>query len=50
MAMAFGIGKFLDWDFKRAKQALGFKPNEVISMEDFPLEKTRLRVFPYVVA
>ena len=50
MAMAFGIGRFLDWDFKRAKKALGFEPNEVIAMEDFPLEKTRLRAFPYVVA
>ncbi|KAJ9109769.1 hypothetical protein QFC19_001999 [Naganishia cerealis] len=49
MAMAFGIGRFLDWDFKRAKKALGFNPNGAISLDGFPIEKTRLRVFPYVV-
>lgn len=50
MTMAFGIGRFLDWDFKRAKKSLGFNPNEAMSLEGFPIEKTRLRVFPYVVA
>jgi hypothetical protein len=49
MAMAFGIGRFLDWDFKRAKTALGFNPTEAISLDGFPIEKTRLRAFPYVV-
>jgi hypothetical protein len=50
MLMAFGIGRFLDWDFKRVKKALGFNPNEAISLEGFPIERTRLHVFPYVVA
>lgn len=49
MLMAFGIGRFLDWDFKRAKKALGFNPTEAISLDGFPIEKTRLRAFPYVV-
>lgn len=49
MAAALVNGRFLDWDFKRQKAALGYHPDAKASeMEDFPFERVRLRILPWV--
>lgn len=49
MATSFALGRFLNWDYARAKAKAGFDPKDKISLDGFPIEKVRLRIFPWIV-
>ena len=49
MATSFALGKFLNWDYGRAKAKAGFDPKDKISLDGFPIEEVRLRIFPWIV-
>jgi hypothetical protein len=49
MATSFALGRFLNWDYGRAKAKAGYDPKDKISLDGFPIEKVRLRIFPWIV-
>jgi hypothetical protein len=49
MVASFALGKFLNWDYLRSKAKAGYDPKDKVALEGFPIERVRLRAFPWIV-